>query len=579
MFRKIFRKAKNSLGLGRRINRKYQDINPEDIFLDSTNLPGFEEHALEGRIERPIGNTTFTGVKVVLSLLVIMLISKLWFLAILDGKVYAEISENNRLEQTLVFANRGVIFDRNGTELATNDIRKLSSDGSRTQDFAGRRYASLEGLAHVVGYIKYPLSDKSGVYYELDYRAKGGAELAYDQRIKGKNGLKLKETSVSGTVTSESVIEEPVDGENVTLSIDAELTEILYKAIEDLAERSGFIGGAGAILDVLTGEILALTSYPEYDQNLLTQGIDQKSFDSLLSDPGKPFLNRAVGGLYTPGSIIKPIVALAALNENIITPDKEILSTGFITVPNPYDVLKPSVFKDWKAHGWTNMKEALAVSSDTYFYSIGGGYGNQKGLGIALLDKYLSRFGLHEITGIELAGEAGGIIPTPDWKAEKFNGDIWRLGDTYITSIGQFGTQVTPLNAARFIAAIANKGKLLKPSLILGGNPEPVVGTVEFAEKDWRVIHEGMREGVTYGTSVGLNVQYVQAAGKTGTAEIGSGKAYVHSWTVGFFPYQNPKYAWAVIMEKGPVTNTIGATSIMRQVLDWMSLYRLQYFD
>src|SRR3989338_8322697 len=135
-------------------------------------------------------------------------------------------------------------------------------------------------------------------------------------------------------------------------------------------------------MDVTTGELLALTSYPEYDQNALTAGMDQVSFNRLLNDKRKPFLNRAVGGLYTPGSIIKPIVALGALNENLISPEKEILSTGSISVPNPYDPSKPSVFGDWKAHGYTDMREALAVSSDTYFYAIGAGYEDQRGLGI-----------------------------------------------------------------------------------------------------------------------------------------------------------------------------------------------------
>lgn len=563
MYKKFFRKFKK---------RSYQDINPEDIFLDSANLPGFEEHALQGRIERPIGNATFVGMKVALSIITLLLVSKLFSLAILDGKIYAEISDNNRLEQGLIFANRGVIEDRNGLELAGNAIKQGESD------FAGRLYAPMEGLAHVVGYIKYPQTDSSGVYYDEEYRAKDGVERAYDELLKGTNGLKLRETDVSGKVTSESVVENPVDGATINLSIDAKIIEVLYKAIKSLARGSGFTGGSAVIIDVETGELLAMTSYPEYDQNALTSGIDQKSFNSLLNGSGKPFLNRTIGGLYTPGSIVKPVVALGALNEKIISSEKSILSTGSINVPNPYDPTKPTIFKDWKAHGWTNMKEALAVSSDTYFYSIGGGFGGQKGLGISLLDRYFQLFGLAEKTGIELSGEAQGIIPTPEWKAEKFNGDIWRLGDTYITSIGQYGTQVTPLTAARFIAAIANKGKLLKPSLIRGGAPAPVVRSVSFKEADWQVVLEGMRESVTYGTSVGLNVPYVKAAGKTGTAEIGSDKSYVHSWSVGFFPFEHPRYAWAVIMERGPVTNTIGATSVMRILFDWMSVNAPEYF-
>lgn len=573
MFRRFFRQIRKRLKLVRQAERKYESINPEDIFLDSENLPGFDEHRFEGRIEKPMGRETFLVLKIILALLIMTLISKLWVLDIKQGPVYAQISENNRLEQTLVFANRGVIFDRNMRELATNVIKEGGSD------FAGRLYAPIAGLAHVVGYLKYPLSDRAGVYYEEDYRGRDGVERAYDDLLRGKNGLKLKETDVSGTVTSESVVEKPKDGQPLVLSIDARLTEVLYGAIESLAKEKGFVGGAAVLMNIETGEILALTSFPEYDQNLLTHGADQATFNLLVNSPSKPFLNRAISGLYTPGSILKPIIALAALNEKLISPEKQILSTGSITIPNPYDSSKFSVFKDWKAHGWTDMREALAVSSDTYFYSIGGGYAGQKGLGITLLDKYFQLFGLTEETGIELLGETEGIIPTPEWKKKKFDGDIWRLGDTFITAIGQYGTQVTPLNATRFISTIANKGKVLKPSLVFGGGPEVVERVIEFDDEDWKVVQDGMRGSVTHGTSVGLNVPYVKVAAKTGTAEIGSGKLYVHSWSVGYFPFEHPRYAWAVVMEKGPSSNTLGATSVMRTLLDWMSVYAREYFE
>src|SRR3989344_2748016 len=521
MYKQLFRKIKKRLSSSFHRGRQYDDINPEDIFLDSSNLPGFEEHRFEGRIEKPMGRETFLVMKIVLALIIVALISKLWVLGINLGPIYTQISENNRLEQTLIFANRGIIYDREMRELATNAIK------DETSDFAARLYAPIKGLAHVVGYLKYPLFDRMGVYYEEYYRGRDGVERAYDDLLTGDNGLKLKETDVFGKVTSESVIKKPNDGEPLVLSIDAHLTEVLYKAIESLAREKGFVGGGGVLMNVETGEILALTSFPEYDQNVLTRGADQATFNSLLNNSSKPFLNRAIGGLYTPGSILKPIVALAALNENIISPEKQILSTGSITVPNPYDPSKPSVFGDWKAHGWTDMRAALAVSSDTYFYSIGGGYKDQKGLGITLLDKYFQSFNLTDRTGVELLGEVEGVIPTPAWKKEKFNNEVWRLGDTYITSIGQYGTQITPLNAARFISAIANRGKILKPSLLPGGDINPIENTVEFSDEDWQVVHDGMRQSVTYGTSVGLNVPYVKAAAKTGTAEVGSAKLYV----------------------------------------------------
>lgn len=573
MFRKFLRKIKKQLNSQWGIARKYQDINPEDIFLDSTNLPGFEGHRLEGRIEKPVGREIFLIVKIVLALIILILVSKLWVLEIKQGSIYTQISENNRLEQTLIFANRGIIYDRNMQELAINAVKKEDSD------FAGRFYIPIKGLSHTVGYLKYPLADQKGVYYEEYYLGLDGVELYYDNLLKGKNGLKLREINVFGEVTSESVIQKPKDGNPIVLSIDARLSEVLYEKIESLSKDKGFVGGAAVLMDIWTGEILALTSFPEYDQNILTEGIDQNTFNVLINNPAKPFLNRVIGGLYAPGSILKPIIALAALKEGLISPTKQILSTGSITVPNPYDPSKPSVFGDWKAHGWTDMREAIAVSSDTYFYSISGGYEDQKGLGIATLDKYFELFELAEKTGIDLSGEVWGVIPTPEWKKEKFNGDIWRLGDTYITAIGQYGTQITPLNAARYIAAIANGGSLLTPSIILGGNQEPIENTIKFSDADLEVVLEGMRDGVIYGTSVGLNVPYLDVAAKTGTAEVGSSKLYVNSWSVGFFPFENPRFSWAVVMEKGPSANLFGATSIVRALFDWMAINTPEYFD
>lgn len=568
MHRFLIRKVKKG------ITGKYKDIDPEDIFLDSANLPGFAENRFEGRMEKPMEKQTFSFAKIILLLVVVFLVSRLWFLGVKNGPLYAEISENNRLSQTLIFANRGVVYDRNGIELATNSIK------DETSDFAGRLYTTeYKGLSHVVGYVKYPLKDKSGNYYEVNYKGRDGVERIYDSTLAGTNGLKLVETDVQGSVTSESVVEPPKEGGALTLSVDARVSNVLYNAIEAAVKDRGFLGGTGIIMDVETGEVVALVSAPEYDQNVITAGTDSESISTSLNHSSKPFLNRAVSGLFSPGSIIKPIVALGALNEGIISPNKQILSTGSITIPNPYFPSKPSVFKDWKAHGWTDMREAIAVSSDVYFYSIGGGYGDQKGLGIERIDKYLGMFGITEKTGIDLLGELSGTIPTPEWKKATFDGDIWRLGDTYITSIGQYGTLVTPLEAVRFTAAIANKGKILTPSVLKGGVESPVSKTVEFKDADWKVVQEGMRASATHGTAAALNVPYVQVAAKTGTAEVGAAKNYIHSWSIGYFPYNKPKYAFAVLLEKGPVSNSIGASWIMREVLDWMSINAPEYFE
>ncbi len=565
MLNRLFRKIKKSFG------KKYKDIDPEDIFLDSANLPGFAEHRFEGRIERPIDGATFLVLKGVLVLILIIFFSRLWFLQVTRGERFSQISENNKLEQTLIFANRGMIYDRNRIELASNRIKEEGAD------FAARIYSSLGGFAHVVGYLKYPTKDSSGFYYEENYRGQAGVEKTYNESLSGVNGIKLRETDALGRMVSESVVEKPIDGSDLVLSIDAMLTSELYRAMKSIARDRGFTGGAGVIMDTNTGEILALASFPEYDQNIITDGGDKIKIKELFNSPSKPFLDRATSGLYTPGSIVKPIIALGALNENLISPEKKILSTGSISVPNPYDKTKPSVFRDWKAHGWTNMKEALAVSSDVYFYAVGGGFEDQKGLGIGNIDKYFNMFGLAEKTGIDLPGENTGLIATPEWKKENFDGDDWRLGDTYITAIGQYGTQITTLEAVRFVGAIANGGKLLVPSVVLGGSKEPIFRTIDFKPEDWQTVRDGMRQGVTSGTIKALYHPAVSVAGKTGTAELGITKKFVNSWSTGFWPFENPRYAFAVIMEKGGRDNLVGATYVMQNVLNWMIVNTPEY--
>ena len=156
---------------------------------------------------------------------------------------------------------------------------------------------------------------------------------------------------------------------------------------------------------------------------------------------------------------------MGALTEGVIDPYKKILSTGSISIPNPYFPDQKTVFKDWKAHGWTDMREAIAVSSDVYFYEIGGGFESQKGLGIVNIEKYAQLFGIGQKTGIDLPDEKGGIIPGPEWKIKNFKGEPWRIGDTYNTVIGQYGFQVTPLEMVRAISAIANYGTLVTPAL------------------------------------------------------------------------------------------------------------------
>jgi penicillin-binding protein 2 len=222
-----------------------------------------------------------------------------------------------------------------------------------------------------------------------------------------------------------------------------------------------------------------------------------------------------------------------------------------------------------------DMRHALAMSSDVYFYTVGGGFGDQKGLGINAIDSYLRLFGFGVGIKSEFFNDKIGTIPTPEWKATNFKGEAWRLGDTYHTVIGQYGFQVTPIQAVRAIASIANGGSLHEPTIFTN---QPVQKTaVSIDPQNFQIVREGMRLGVTDGISTVLNVPYVDVASKTGTAELGVTKALVNSWVTGFFPYENPHYAFAVIMEKGSRDNLTGSVFVMRGLLDWMSQNASQY--
>lgn len=576
----IFRRSKRI--------RRNNEIAPDEIFLDSSNLPQFDTDQFEGQIEKPISKRSliFTGIFFVLVASFFMF--KIGSLQIAEGSKYKDISENNRLHHSFIFAERGAITDRTGKIVAWNSIDPNQAE------YSLRGYTPDPGAYNLLGYVKYPKKDKFGFYYNTEYDGADGVEKYFQSILSGEHGLKITETDALGHALSESTVRPPQKGENIELSIDMGSQTALYKAVEEMARRSGYVGGAAVVMDVHTGEILSSVSYPEYDSNVLTSGQDGEKIKSYLTNSNNPFLDRVASGLYAPGSIVKPLWALAALAEDIITPEKQIESTGELKVPNPYRPGEFTVFKDWKAHGYTDMREAIAVSSDVYFYQIGGGFPGQKGLGIDLIDKYAKLFGFGTPLPNNFFSGKKGVIPTPEWKKENFDGDIWRVGDTYNTSIGQYGFQITPIQALRSVAAIANDGVLLTPTLLSEKSQkqleakglvprithERITFPKTISHDDYQVIKEGMRMTVTEGTMGLLNVPYAKVAGKSGTAQVGISKKSLNSWSVGFFPYDNPKYAFAVLLEKGPnVEGVVSASAAVRQWLDWMSIYAPHYLQ
>ncbi len=547
------------------------EIDPDEIFLDSRNLPNFDVHQFEGRIEKPISKNVFRGFVVVFFIFTCLFFGKLWILQINMGQAYEIRSANNSLRNDTIFAERGIIYDRNHVPLAWNVLNP-------GDDFSRRVYSTTTGLADLIGSIKYPQKDSSGVYYNEQYQGVGGVEAYFDSNLEGQNGLKITETDVAGHVVSESTISPPADGKNLTLTIDSRVQSELYDVIAKISQDHDYTGGSGIIMDVHTGEILAMTSYPEYDSNIMSDGTDTAAINKFLTNKDNPFINRAISGLYIPGSIIKPFIAMGVLEEGIISPTKKLLSTGAISIQDPYDPSKRSYFRDWEAHGWIDLRQAISQSSDEYFYMVGGGYGDQKGLGIDNIDKYVNLFGIGGRTGINLFGEAVGNIPSPEWKKVTFNGEPWYLGDTYHSSIGQYGFQVTPIEMVRAIASFANGGKLVTPSITFV-DPANATTTVQlpFSPENYQIIREGMRLSATVGVASGLNMPNLAVAAKSGTAELGVRKIYVNSLIEGYFPYDNPRYAFIIILEHGPKGNTVNATYAMRQVLDWMTLNTPEY--
>lgn len=579
---------KNLILWPRRRRRKVTEIAPDEVLIDSRNIPDFDTTQFEGRLERPISRATLYAVGGAFLILASVFLVQAWRLQILKGDEYRDRSERNMLRPVPVFAARGVIMDRNGILLAWNapkstlesDISIASTTTSKNLNedvVALREYATSTGLAHVLGYVQYPSKDKNGFYYQNDFEGIAGVEKYFNKELQGENGSRLVEVDAHGDVVSQNIVRPAQPGSSMKLSIDSKVQSALYNSIEGIAQQVGFAGGAGIIMDVRTGELIAMTSYPEYSSQVMSDRTDSNAVRALLNNPDLPFLNRAVDGLYTPGSIVKPYVALAALTEGVIDPSTNIVTTGSISIPNPYDSTKSTIFRDWKNHGTLNMREALAVSSDVYFYTVGGGYKDQKGLGILNIDKYLKMFGLGSAIPQSFAQGKIGTIPTPEWKKATFNED-WYLGNTYHTSIGQYGFQVTLIQMVRSIAAIANGGNLLVPSILKDQKPtiEKVIDQV--SPQSYKVVKEGMRLGATEGTGKALNVQYTNIATKTGTAELGVSKDKVNSWVTGFWPYENPKYAFVVMLEKGSVHNLIGAAAAMRQQLDWMNLHTPEYF-
>jgi len=430
-------------------------------------------------------------------------------------------------------------------------------------------------LSHILGYTgkidEQELAQYGEEYLAIDYIGKMGIEFFWENELKGFHGKKQIEVDALGKEKKLINQELAEDGHNLILSLDISLQKKLEQTLSDSLNKLQLTKAAAIAMDPNNGEILAMVSLPTYDNNAFTHGISDEEYQKLINNPDNPFINRAITGEYPSGSTIKPVIAVAALEEGIISEYTSINSVGGISVGVWF-------FPDWRAggHGITDVRRAIAESINTFFYYIGGGYQDFKGLGVDRIVKYGQLFGLNAQLGIDLASEANGFLPTQQWK-EETKGEGWYIGDTYHLSIGQGDILVTPLQVAAYTSVFANGGILYRPHLvkqILKGDDE-IFKEIEpdIIRKDFvngyniKIVRQGMRQTVTSGSAQSLQAVPVEVAGKTGTAEW-STKNPPHAWFTGFAPYDNPEIVITILIEQGGEGSTV-AVPIAREVLAW----------
>ena len=456
-------------------------------------------------------------------------------------------------------------------------IKDLS--GLKVEIDQQRNYKENMALAHLLGYTSRINQEEKDYYLDLGYLltekvGRLGIEGYYQEELRGVPGRQQIEVDSLGREMKIIAEEESRNGKDIFLSIDAGLQEKIYQTLKS---RVPYKAGAVA-LDPNSGKVRAFVSWPTFDNNEFSQGISVEDYQSLIDNPFKPLFNRLIAGEYPSGSTIKLIMGLAGLEEGLITRNTSFYSTGGIWYDKWF-------FPDWKAggHGYTNIIKAIAESVNTYFYYLAlEEFEDKKGMGLDKMLYYFDKFGLGSSLGIDLEGEKEGFLPTKEWK-EETKGEVWYPGDTLHLAIGQGDILVTPLQVAGFTSAVANGGTLYKTQLLdkivdsstgESFNVESDIISQNLAStSNIEIIRNGMKEAVTNGSARGIYEIGAQAAGKTGTAQVGGNKA-PHAWFTGFIPYDNPQLVLTVLVENGG-DGSEAAVPIARDILSWYSQNRL----
>lgn len=607
-------------------------IPKKEIFLEES-IESFSQVGL-GALELPLSRQAFQLILASVFLLALIAVIKMLFLGGWLGSFYQARAEANAGKDYYLAAARGIIYDRFGQQLVEdvpnfsvsvkinkllanpypilealnlpkealidqfrgvnaertssiiivrdaqpeeiNRLKSLNLDGVEIINDYKRHYLGGPAFAHVLGYLGQDSANK--------IIGKTGLESFYDVFLQGQDGERIVYRDALGNALDEKINSLPTDGYHLNTTLDAGLQKYFYDRLVAALNSLGSRGAVGMAIDPQSGEVLAMVNLPSFDNNIFVESGHNAEKLRILNSVNHPLFNRSVSGAYNPGSTIKPLVALAALSEGIIDIKKQIFSAGFIEIPNPYFPDKPSRFLDWKPHGWVDLHSALARSSNVYFYEIGGGFDDTKGLGIEKLKEWWKKFGLGQKTNIDLPSEDDGFLPDPQWKEQKTK-DIWRIGDTYNVSIGQGDLLVTPIQLINFIAAIANGGKLYRPYVvknITDHNNQVIKENTQYMLADYSSlgghiaeIQEGMKDTVSksYGTAHLLNDLAVAVAAKTGSAQI-LNNTQTNAFFVGYAPTVNPQIAILVLIENAR-EGSLNAVPVAKDVLNWYHWNRL----
>jgi len=467
-------------------------------------------------------------------------------------------------------------------QIAAGDLPGLHIQKSSKRLYTtGAAATTTESLAHIVGYQgklnreELDLLYKDG-YLPSDNIGKTALEKQYETELRGTYGRKTIEVDALGKQQKALGEEAPIPGKHLTLSLDTNIQEALENIIKTELSKAEKYRASGIVINPQNGEILALVSLPGFDNNDFSGGIDKKTYAKYTTNENNPLFNRSIAGTYPSGSVIKPAIATAALQEGLINNKTSFSSTGGVRVGQWF-------FPDWQAggHGITNVTKSLAWSINTFYYIIGGGYEDFTGLGVDKIIEYLKKYGLSKELGIDLPGEKPGFLPSKEWKEEK-KGERWYIGDTYNLSIGQGDLLVTPLQIASMTSVIANGGTLYKPHLVKKiidpvtkevKKIEPTIIENNIANKSHiETVKLGMRECVTYGSCRRLDSLPFTTAGKTGTAQWSSTKED-HAWFTSFAPYENPEIVVTILVEEGEGGSLI-ATPIAHEFYKWWWNYK-----